>query len=145
MRGMSKPVIEAETGKVLEPAAPYGARYSHMVLPLQAELRPAAMAARKMKSLNANTTAEADNAIKIESEDFMNRYGDAIVADYLDQDPVLAQKLGLEIEHNQDGTPKVVKEIARHVHRAHDAYARRLAETGVSANPSPRTENSSTI
>ena len=96
-----------------EKGQPYGAKYSHMVLPLQAEMRPAAMAARKMKSLNANTTAEADNAIKIESEDFMNRYGDAIITDWLDNNEHLQDELDLSIEHNEDGTPKVEPDIAR--------------------------------
>ena len=95
-----------------EAGKPYGAKYSHLVLPLQAELRPAAMAARKMKSLNANTTAEADNAIKIESEDFLNKYGDAIVAEYLDQHHNLQDKLGLYIELKEDGTPETQRDLA---------------------------------
>lgn len=96
-----------------EAGKPYGARYSHLVLPLQAELRPAAMAARKMKSLNANTTAEADSAVKIESEDFLNKYGDAVVADYLDQNPELQLRLGMPLEHKTDSTPKVEPDVAR--------------------------------
>ena len=91
----------------------YAAKYSHLILPLQAELRPAAMAAKKMKSLNANTTAEADNAIKIEAEDIFNRYGDAIVADYLDQNPELQSRLNLYVDTKEDGTPEVKRDIAR--------------------------------
>ena len=105
------------TGMVLkgvdEAGKPYGARYSHMVLPLQAELRPAAMAAQKMKSLNANTTAESDSAVKIESEDFLNRYGDAVVADYLDQHEELQARLGMVLEHKTDTTPIVEPDMAR--------------------------------
>lgn len=92
---------------------PYGAKYTHLVLPLQAELRPAAMAARKMKSLNANTTAEADNSIKIEAEDMFNKYGDRIVAEYLDEHHELQASTGLSIERNDDGSLEVPPDIAR--------------------------------
>lgn len=90
-----------------------GAQYSHIVLPLQAELRPAAMAAKKMKSLNANTTADADNAVKIEAPDIMNRYGDFIVAQYLDENPVLQATLDLAIDHDETGTVVAPEDLAR--------------------------------
>jgi len=96
-----------------EDGQPYGARYSHLVLPLQAELRPAAMAAKKMKSLNANTTAEADAAIKIEAEDIFNRYGDRICAEFLDQHPDIQRLLELPIDVNDDGTVEVPRDVAR--------------------------------
>jgi hypothetical protein len=92
---------------------PFGAKYIHLILPLQAEMRPAAMAARKMKSLNANTTADTDNAIKIEAEDLFNRYGDYVVANYLDGDEELQDATRLGVEHNEDGSVKVESDIAR--------------------------------
>lgn len=94
-------------------STPYGARYTHLVMPLQAELRPAAMTARKMKSLNANTTAEADNAIKLEVEDIMNKYGDQIVAEYLDQNPEIQGRVGLRVGLKEDGTLEFDDDLAR--------------------------------
>lgn len=92
---------------------PYGARYTHLVLPLQAELRPAAMAARKMKSLNANTTSETDAAVKIDSEDIFNKYGDAIVREYLDQNPELQRITRLPIGINDSGELASEPDVAR--------------------------------
>lgn len=91
----------------------YGAKYTYMVLPLQAELRPAAMASRKMKSLNANTTAEAAGAVKIQAEDIYNRYGDLIVSEYLGANPEVQRLLGIGIDYNQDGSINVERDIAR--------------------------------
>lgn len=105
------------TGMVLlgvdEKGRKYGARYSHLVLPLQAELRPAAMAARKMKSLNANTTAEADAAVKIQAEDIFNRYGDAVVAEFLDQNHTYQQRTGIYVSTRDDGTLEYGRDIGR--------------------------------
>lgn len=101
-------------GRILRTGmVPGGAKYSHMVLPLQAEMRPATVAAKKMKSLNANTTAEADNAIKIEAEDFLNKYGDEIVAEYLEQHEPLQLSLDLTLDYRNDGTIDVKPDLAR--------------------------------
>lgn len=91
----------------------YGARYSHLTLPLNAELRPAVMAARKMKSLNANTTGESDSAVKIEAEDLMNRFGNQAVAEYLNRNPELASALDITVEEQEDGTVIAPIEVAR--------------------------------
>lgn len=91
----------------------YGARYSHLTLPLNAELRPAVMAARKMKSLNANTTGESDSAVKIEAEDLMNRFGNQAVAEYLNRNQELASALDITVEEQEDGTVIAPIEVAR--------------------------------
>lgn len=92
---------------------PGGALYTHMVLPLQAELRPAAIASRKMKSLNANTTADAEGSVKIDSIDFINKYGDAVIAEYLDAYPQLQSKLDLDVEVTNEGKLKYDDDLAR--------------------------------
>jgi len=91
----------------------YGARYSHLTLPLNSEMRPAIMAARKMKSLNANTTGESDSAVKIEAEDLMNRFGNQVVAEYLSRNPELQGELNLDVTEREDGTVEVPQDIAR--------------------------------
>jgi hypothetical protein len=60
-----------------------GAIYSMPTLPLEVERRPAMMLERKLKSLNANTTADTEGQIALESEDFFNKYGDQVVAEFL--------------------------------------------------------------
>lgn len=101
------------TNGVYPDGTKYGARYTHMVLPLQAEIRPASIAAKKMKSLNANTTAEADNAIKVDSADIFNRYGDRIVSEYLDENPELQMQTGVDVETRQDGTVIIKRDVAQ--------------------------------
>jgi len=91
----------------------YGARYTYVTLPLQAEIRPAAMASRKMKSLNANTTAESGGAVKIQADDIYNKYGDLIVSEYLDDHPEVQRLLGLGIDHREDGSIIVERDTAR--------------------------------
>lgn len=95
---------------------PGGARYLHEILPLEAERRPAALQAKKMKSLNANTTARADSAIKINAVDMLNKYGDQVIAEYMaNENPELAQKLGMtgDYEVNEHGDVKATLDLAR--------------------------------
>jgi hypothetical protein len=61
---------------------------------IPAEKRPAAVLAKKMASLNANTTAARSSGISLESVvDFMNEYGDRVAAELLLNDPGLNRKL----------------------------------------------------
>ncbi|MBU4459317.1 MAG: strawberry notch C-terminal domain-containing protein, partial [Verrucomicrobia bacterium] len=62
---------------------PGSAKYIMLVLPLEAERRPGMMLERKMKSLNANTTAETTGSVSLDVVDFFNKYGDTIVGRYL--------------------------------------------------------------
>lgn len=57
--------------------------YSMMGLNIPAEKRPLARTANKMKSLNANTSANTDSDTSIDAPDIMNKYGDRVVNDYL--------------------------------------------------------------
>jgi len=81
---------------------PGGAKYSMPVLPLEAERRPAMVLERKMKSLNANTTAAQEGGVSLDQVDFMNRYGDQIVAQYMFEDnPALQDMLDMSPEVNE--------------------------------------------
>lgn len=90
-----------------------GAKYTHLVLPLQAEIRPAAITSKKMKSLNANTTADAESSVSIKAEDIMNKYGDRVVAEYLASRQDLQDALDIEVEEDKDGTVKAKDGLAR--------------------------------
>ncbi len=56
---------------------------------LSVEKRPAAVLMRKMASLNANTTASKKGAVSLDNvTDFINQYGDIVVANFLRENPV---------------------------------------------------------
>jgi protein strawberry notch len=67
------------TGQVHQPY------YEVVQTALPAELRPAAIFGRKMASLNANTTSNAENEISTGNKgvDIFNQYGDEVVWNYL--------------------------------------------------------------
>lgn len=66
-------------------------KYTLGVSDLAVEKRLAAVLMRKLSSLNANTTASKRSAVSLDSVDFMNKYGDEVVADYLRENPRIAQ------------------------------------------------------
>lgn len=92
---------------------PGTAEYIHLILPLEAETRPAAMTNNKMKSLNANTTAEAAGSVKIEVDDILNKYGDRIVSEYLADNMDMQIATGIDISLNEDGSVEVPSDVAR--------------------------------
>jgi len=59
-------------------------RYVSIVLPIPAEIRPAAIQASKLKSLSANTTAKSEGVYELPTPvDLMNKYGDLVVARFI--------------------------------------------------------------
>lgn len=92
---------------------PGSAEYTHLKLPLQAELRPAAVLNRKMKSLNANTTAESEGSVSIQSVDMLNKYGDQVVSQYLAADIELQSLLNMDVSEDEDGQVRVQEDAAK--------------------------------
>lgn len=87
------------TGQVVTP------NYVQMVADIPAEKRPAAVLAKKMASLNANTTASRGGALTAKDiVDFMNEYGDEVAASLLEDDPDLHKKLGSPLKDNETGS-----------------------------------------
>jgi hypothetical protein len=69
------------TGQVVLPD------YDQLVADVPAEMRPAAVLAKKMASLNANTTGARDSAVTAEDiPDFMNEFGDEVIARMMEED-----------------------------------------------------------
>lgn len=86
------------TGQVVAPA------YSQLIADIPAEKRPAAVLSAKMASLNANTTASRDSDFKSkESPDFINRYGDIVVASVMENYEEIHKKLGSPLKHKEKG------------------------------------------
>lgn len=77
------------TGQVVPPS------YSQMMADVPAEMRPAAVLAKKMASLSANTTASRKSAVSAEGVvDFMNDYGGQVVQEYLRDNPDVLEAVG---------------------------------------------------
>lgn len=77
------------TGQVVTPA------YTQAMADIPAELRPAAVLAKKMAGLNANTTASRKSAVSAEGVvDFMNEYGGQVAAQFLMDNPDIHAALG---------------------------------------------------
>ncbi len=77
------------TGQIIPPA------YSQMMADIPAEMRPAAVLAKKMASLSANTTASRKSAVSAEGiVDFMNDYGGQVAQEFLRDNPDILESLG---------------------------------------------------
>lgn len=84
------------TGQVTPP------RYTQMVADIPAELRPAAVLAKKMASLNANTTASRSSAVTAKDvPDFLNKYGDEVAASLMESNPELHEMLGRPLKDSE--------------------------------------------
>jgi hypothetical protein len=89
------------TGQVVTP------RYSQLVANIPAEKRPAAVLAKKMASLNANTTASRGGALTAENvPDFMNEFGDMVAASVMADNPDVHDFLGNPLTAAKDGYEK---------------------------------------
>jgi hypothetical protein len=79
------------TGQVHQPY------YELLQTAIPAELRPAAILGRKMGSLNANTTSNAENEVSAGNKgtDIFNQYGDEVVYNYLRSDAVFTSMLDM--------------------------------------------------
>jgi len=87
------------TGQVIEPI------YSQLVADIPAEKRPAAVLAKKMASLNANTTAARGSAVTSKDVvDFMNEYGDEVTAQLMEDNPDWHRKMGSPLKNDESGS-----------------------------------------
>ncbi|MEM7063408.1 MAG: strawberry notch C-terminal domain-containing protein [Cyanobacteria bacterium P01_B01_bin.77] len=75
-------------GQVVEP------KFTLLMSDLPAEKRLGALLAKKMASLNANTTASRDSDLSVTNVvDFMNIYGEAVITEILEDDPEIEARL----------------------------------------------------
>lgn len=93
------------TGQVVVP------RYSQVIADVPAEKRPAAVLAKKMASLSANTTGARKGALASEDvPDFMNKYGDRVAAMFLRDNPDIARRLDVAIPADNK-TEDVIRKV----------------------------------
>lgn len=93
------------TGQVVVP------RYSQVIADIPAEKRPAAVLAKKMASLSANTTGARKGALAAENvPDFMNKYGDRVAVMFLRDNPDIARRLDVNIPADNK-TEDVIRKV----------------------------------
>jgi GNAT superfamily N-acetyltransferase len=86
------------TGQVVLPT------YSQLIADVPAEKRPAAVLAKKMASLNANTTASRGGALTAKDvPDFINEYGDLVAVAYLADHPEVNPRLAFPVKMKENG------------------------------------------
>jgi C-terminal domain on Strawberry notch homologue/P-loop containing NTP hydrolase pore-1 len=79
------------TGQILPPI------YDYVSSAIPAEKRLNMMLRKKLKSLDANTSSNQKNSSTLlAGEDFLNKYGDQVVTEYLGENPELITALGLD-------------------------------------------------
>ena len=103
------------TGQILKPI------YDYLISDIPAEKRLMMMLQKKLKSLDANTTSNQKNSeALLKSDDFLNKYGDKIVMDYLRENLELNEQLDdplklTESQADSDKTPTVMENAASKV------------------------------
>lgn len=83
--------------------------YTLMAADLPAQKRPTALLSKKMKSLNANTSSNTESATSIQTPDMLNKYGDAIVSQYLKDNPHYAIALDLVGSDDEEGRQDIAR------------------------------------
>lgn len=98
------------TGQVIAP------KYSQLVGNIPAEIRPAAVLAKKMASLSANTTSARSNSVSAKDTfDFMNVYGDEAVANVMFSNQDVHARLGDPLQLSRSGDGFSSEDAARKV------------------------------
>lgn len=79
------------TGQILKPI------YDYVISAIPAEKRLMMMLQKKLKSLDANTTSnqkQSDQVMDARQADFLNKYGDQVVVEYLREFPLINKQIG---------------------------------------------------
>lgn len=98
------------TGQVIAP------KYSQLVGNIPAEIRPAAVLAKKMASLSANTTSARSNSVSAKDTfDFMNVYGDEAIANVMFSNQDVHARLGDPLSLSKSGDGFSSEDAARKV------------------------------
>ena len=93
-------VVQQMFGRVLRSGQVNNPVYKILSSPLAAERRPMMVLSRKLQSLNANTTANNKGAVSL-GLDFMNKYGDLIAQQFLDDNPDIAVEIDLDTDSSK--------------------------------------------
>ncbi|MHC4301094.1 MAG: strawberry notch C-terminal domain-containing protein, partial [Planctomycetota bacterium] len=83
--------------------------YSMLGLDLPSEKRPLAMTARKMRSLNANTSANTESETSIDASEILNKYGDLVVKRVMIENPEFQVYSSYEVNDDTDAAGLATK------------------------------------
>ena len=97
-------VVQQMFGRVLRSGQVNTPIYEIMSSPLAAERRPMMILSRKLQSLNANTTANNKGAVSL-GVDFMNKYGDLVAQQFLNENPDIASQINLDTVSEEASAP----------------------------------------
>lgn len=100
------------TGQIMKPI------YDYLISEIPAEKRLMMMLQKKLKSLDANTSSNQKNSEDLLSTaDFLNKYGDKIVFEYLSENLEINSILGdpLNIDSNEDEDKRITEGAAHRV------------------------------
>jgi len=87
------------TGQILKPI------YDYVNSAIPAEMRLMMMLQKKLKSLDANTTSNQKQSTKIlDVPDFLNKYGDKVVKEYLLENPQVNDLIGDPLHLKKSGS-----------------------------------------
>ena len=87
-------VVMQMFGRIMRSGQVVLPKYEILSTPLAAEKRPHMILSQKMKSLNANTTANSRGIVDL-GVDFLNEIGDQVANDMLIENPTLAARIGV--------------------------------------------------
>ncbi|MCK5701887.1 MAG: hypothetical protein KAI29_12070, partial [Cyclobacteriaceae bacterium] len=83
--------------------------YDYVNSAIPAEQRLMMMLKKKLKSLDANTSSNQKQSKEIlDVPDFLNKYGDQVVLEYLVENPELNKQLGDPLKLSDDGKPGIL-------------------------------------
>ena len=89
------------TGQIFKPI------FDYITSSIPAEKRLMMMLQKKLKSLDANTASNQKNSESLlKSDDFINKYGDKLVVEYLQENPEVNLKIDDPLEMEKTGSPK---------------------------------------
>jgi hypothetical protein len=92
-------------GRVMRTGQIYLPCYDYIISAVPSEKRLSMMLQKKLKSLDANTTSnQKTSAMLMKSDDFLNKYGDKIVTEFLCENYEFNKSIGnpLNISYNKD-------------------------------------------
>lgn len=98
------------TGQVVPP------KYVLLFTDIPAEKRPAAILAKKMASLNANTTATKDSDASFQNiPDFMNEYGDRVAKAVIAENEELHERMGNPLEKLKEDEDSAMRKLTGYI------------------------------
>ena len=106
-------IVQQMLGRVLRSGQVNKPEYTFLSTDLEAERRVMSILKKKLASLSANTTANTKSGMQLKGEDFLNKYGDQVVSEFLFENPIYMLRSGISVEGSPSGKVRAKEDIAR--------------------------------